>query len=235
MASDVEEMIENDIKKGLIPCTIILTYGTTNTCGFDQIIEYKDIVKKYKLWLHIDAAYAGPSLILPEYNNKAKEIEEIATSYNFNGSKWFLCGFDSAFLFVRDKNLLISVYAATGDYLSESHDNFYSPEFKDWEVHLGRKFRSLRIWMVIKYFGINGIKQYLIQTIKMANKLRTALKNINKVILPVETDLGLVCFRLNNDSQTMELAKILLDKENYNCINISDGFDGWQYSNLPCL
>jgi len=69
--------------------------------------------------------------------------------------------------------------------------------------------------MVIKYFGVNGIKQYLSQTIKMANKLRNALKDIHQVVLPVETDLGLVCFRLNDNSKTIELENILLEKENY--------------------
>ena len=126
--------MKEDVEKGLIPCGVMLNLGTTNTCGYDPVDEYKQVVAEYKVWLHVDAAYAGPAMLLPAeitqedgkvirnhmgaFSTK-KALLEVATSFNFNGSKWFLCGFDSAFLFCRDKELLIQAQSMTGDYMQQ--------------------------------------------------------------------------------------------------------------------
>ena len=133
----------------MVPCAVQLNHGTTNTSSTDPIGDFEGLVAKYDLWLHVDAAYAGASWILPEYQSTVKDIQRVATSFNFNGSKWFLCGFDSGFLFIRDRMKQVYAFQAGGDYLApDANSGIYDPEFKDWAIPLGRRFRSLRIWMV---------------------------------------------------------------------------------------
>ena len=190
----VVKAIEEDQKKGLVPCAVLLNYGSTNTCGFDQLADFEGFAQEYNLWLHVDAAYAGASLVLPEFKLESLCLQRVATSFNFNGSKWFLCGFDSAFLFVRDQELLKNTYAATGDYLDHEHNNhIYNPDFKDWSIPLGRRFRALRIWMVLNYYGVTGIQHFLRQAINQANWLRREVDLSEHFEHVVNTSLSLVC------------------------------------------
>jgi len=196
---DVGPVIEEDIKNGLIPAGIILNYGTTNTCGYDAISDFQALKEQHNLWIHLDAAYAGPSLILPErQGTTGKEILETCTSFNFNGSKWFMAGFDSAFLFVAERRLLTSAMSATGGFMSKTEaTSLYAPEFKDWGLPLGRRNRALRIWMVMSHFGVEGLQEFLRNAIFCADALRVALATKPDVFrLPVQTDLGLVVFQL---------------------------------------
>lgn len=200
-ANQVSLAMEEDRKKGLIPCGLQLNYGSTNTCGYDDIKSFQGFSRKEQIWIHVDAAYAGASLILPQFKERSLLIQELANSFNFNGSKWFLCGFDSAFLYIRDRRLFKEVFSASGAYLDtvESEET-YNPEFKDWAIPLGRRFRSLRIWMVIEYFGLKGLQNYLQNTIDQGNWLREQVKASQRFELPVKTDLGLVCFKLKAPS-----------------------------------
>jgi len=210
-ASTVEDAIAEDTKIGRIPCAVILNYGTTNTCGYDPLATgYAELVEKHNIWLHVDAAYAGPSLILPEFQEKiSKPLRDIATSFNFNGSKWFLCGFDSAFLYCRDKKLLIQTNAITGDYMHQVEEDdgsnitdpakVYAPEFKDWSIPLGRRFRALRVYMVLSHFGLSGMQKFIRQGVASGDYLRDAFaKHPDKFKFPVKNDLGLVCFQVVN-------------------------------------
>lgn len=229
-ASTVTTAIEDDMKIGRIPCAVVLNYGTTNTCGYDPVGEYKELVEKYKIWLHVDAAYAGPSMILPEFQEKiAKPLTEIATSFNFNGSKWFLSGFDSAFLYCRDKKLLIQTNSITGDYMhqvkeddgSDIHNpaKVYAPEFKDWSIPLGRRFRALRIYMVLFHFGVKGMQKFLRNGIALGDHMRSKLSEHPQHFgFPIKGDLGLICFQVLNKEKkpdkerTIGLAEYLRSK-----------------------
>jgi glutamate/tyrosine decarboxylase-like PLP-dependent enzyme len=196
----VRSAMKTDRENGLTPCAVILNYGSTNTSGYDDLISFRGLCELENVWVHVDAAYAGASLILPEYKERALLIQEIATSFNFNGSKWLLCGFDSAFLFIRDRKLLKSVYAASADYLTEANDeDIFNPEFKDWAIPLGRRFRALRIWMVLASFGVKGLQQYLRGNIAQANWFRQMIENSSVLKHLVRTEFGLVCFHLNTE------------------------------------
>ncbi|MFW7379159.1 MAG: pyridoxal-dependent decarboxylase [Oligoflexus sp.] len=201
-AAQVQEAMSQDRRNGLTPCLVQLNFGSTNTCGYDDLDSFVDFAEKEDVWLHVDAAYAGASLILAQFKERALTLEKIASSFNFNGSKWFLCGFDSAFLFVRERRLLKDVFAASGDYLDKvDAEAFYNPELKDWAVPLGRRFRSLRIWMVIEYFGVQGMQSFIQSAIDQADWLRQQIRQSKDFELPVTTDLGLVCFQLQSEPQ----------------------------------
>lgn len=211
-ARDVEPYIKQDKADGLIPCLVFLTYGSTNTCGFDDIGSFERLATQENLWIHVDAAYAGASLILPEFKKEALAIQETATSFNFNGSKWFLSGFDSAFLFVKDRQWFKNTFAADGAYLASTEgEGVYNPEFRDWAVPLGRRFRSLRIWMVLEYFGTDSLQEFLRGAIHQADWLRQKIDQAPQFEHVFETNLGLVCFRLSQplENKTADFVEAL--------------------------
>ena len=213
-AEQVKAQMDVDRKNGLIPCYVQLNYGTTNTCGYDDMNSFNGFAEQEEIWLHVDAAYAGASLILPKYKEQSQQIQAIANSFNFNGSKWFLCGFDSAFLFVRDRNRLKDVFSATDEYMINVDDEqVYNPEFKDWSVPLGRRFRSLRIWMVLQYFGLSGMRNFLEIAINQADWLRLQIDRDNSFEQVVTTDLGLVCFRPTDGKSVSNLIASLQSED----------------------
>ncbi|CAK9070628.1 Aromatic-L-amino-acid decarboxylase (AADC) (DOPA decarboxylase) (DDC) [Durusdinium trenchii] len=210
--SDVKEAMEKDRAAGLKPVALVLTYGSTNTSGTDDIAAFKDFAQEDDLWIHVDAAYAGAAWSLDEFKKDSQAVSEVVTSVNMNGSKWFLCGFDSAFLWVRDRQLLLDVFSASGVYMADAGElSIYNPEFKDWSVPLGRRFRALRIWMVFEYFGTSGIRSYIQQAIDQANWLRERIEEEPKGLFeqPVTTKFGLVCVRCPSDEATLGLASRL--------------------------
>jgi glutamate/tyrosine decarboxylase-like PLP-dependent enzyme len=209
-AAQVRQAMDRDRANGLVPCCLQLNYGTTNTCGYDDLDSFAGFAEEQGVWVHVDAAYAGPSLSLQQFKSRSLLIQKLATSFNFNGSKWFLCGFDSAFLFVRDRRLFKDVFSATDDYMvSAAEEATYNPEFKDWAVPLGRRFRSLRIWMVLQYFGVSGIHEFLQEGIRQGDWLRETIDRSDEFELIAKTDLGLVCFALKDASQMERYLKCL--------------------------
>lgn len=211
--SDVKEAMEKDRAAGLRPVALVLTYGSTNTSGTDDIAAFKDLAKEEDLWIHVDAAYAGAAWALDEFRKDSQAVSDVVTSVNMNGSKWFLCGFDSAFLWVRDRNLLLDVFSASGVFMAEvGETSIYNPEFKDWSVPLGRRFRALRIWMVFEYFGTSGVRSYIQQAIDQASWLRSKIEESPLFEQPVQTKFGLVCVRsVKGEETTQQLAKHLSD------------------------
>jgi len=209
--SDVQDAIEKDRAAGLQPLALILTYGSTNTSGTDDVASFKQLAEEEKLWVHVDAAYAGAAWALEEFRKDAQAVSDVVTSVNMNGSKWFLCGFDSAFLWVRDRKLLLDVFSASDAFMADvEHTSIYNPEFKDWSVPLGRRFRSLRIWMVFEYFGTNGLCSYIRDAIDQASYLRERIEESPHYEQPVNTKYGLVCVRsTKGEEATKSLANHL--------------------------
>ena len=206
----LREAIEEDRKRGLVPCWVQLNYGSTNTSGSDDIDSWELDSSWDDIWIHVDAAYGGAALILHEYAEQSRKIQEVADSFNINGSKWLLCGFDSAFFFVKDRQRLIDCYSATGDYLDSSvPDTPYTPQFKDWNIPLGRKFRALRIWLVLSYFGQTGLRSFLEQSIQQSDQLRSWIDESDGFEQTVSTHLGLVCFHPIKRDRTLELVEYL--------------------------
>lgn len=214
-AQQISDAMEADRKQGLTPCFVQLNFGSTNTCGYDDLESFNGFREKHDVWLHVDAAYAGPALILPEFKQAADALFRAATSFNFNGSKWLLCGFDSAFLFIRDRNLLTRVFSASDNYMAQTgQESAYNPEFKDWAIPLGRRFRALRIWMVLTYFGASGLRQFLRSGIEYANWFRQQIEASEHFRHTQRTDLGLVCLSLTDEVKNRHLIKSISEALN---------------------
>mmetsp|Transcript_17634 Transcript_17634/g.37750 ORF Transcript_17634/g.37750 Transcript_17634/m.37750 type:complete len:494 (+) Transcript_17634:835-2316(+) len=207
-AEDVQSAIQEDKANGLVPTVLFLTYGTTNTCSFDRPADFESIAREENLWVHVDAAYAGPAWMLPEFKKDSEAVGRIATSVNVGGAKWFLCGFDSCFLWVRDRRFLTDVHSATDIFMAPGNDDIYSPEFKDWSIPLGRRFRALRIWMVIEYFGTDGIKAFLRRALDQADFLRGKIAEHPAYEVAIDSGLGLVCVRFANENSTERVGDL---------------------------
>ena len=190
----LEKEINNDIIKKNVPLAIISTFGTTGTVSFDPINKISEIANKYKIWHHIDAAYAGSVLFLEEYQKHIKKIH-LADSFVFNPHKWMLTNFDCSLYYVKDKNKLIKTLEINPEYLKSSEKKINN--YKDWNLQLGRRFRALKLWFVIKSYGIEGIKKYLRNHLKLAEYLFKKIEKNEDFEITCMKNINMINFRLN--------------------------------------
>lgn len=149
--------VEEDKKKGYIPCCVVATLGTTGTVAIDPLKEIGEICSKHDIWLHVDAALAGTALILPEYRWMT-EGKEYIDSFVFNPHKWMFTNFDCSAYFVRDADMLIKTFEILPEYL-KTRTRGQVNDYRDWGVPLGRRFRALKLWFVIRSFGLSGLRE----------------------------------------------------------------------------
>jgi aromatic-L-amino-acid decarboxylase len=192
--SELEARIQEDLDAGLKPCAIVAAIGTTSTVAVDPLEEIAAICKKYKIWLHVDAAFAGTALLLPEYRWMIKGIEQ-ADSFVFNPHKWMFTNFDCSVYLVKDAGLLIKTFEILPEYLKTKTRGAVN-DYRDWGVPLGRRFRALKLWFVIRSFGLEGIREKLRSHIQMNLNFVQALVQIEALHLPLEPFLNFCCFRL---------------------------------------
>ena len=192
--SELEARIKEDLDAGLKPCAVVAAIGTTGTVAVDPLEEIAQICKKYGVWLHVDAAYAGTALLLPEYRWMIKGIEQ-ADSFVFNPHKWMFTNFDCSVYLVKDAGLLIKTFEILPEYLKTKTRGEVN-DYRDWGVPLGRRFRALKLWFVIRSFGLEGIREKLRSHIQMNKSFARALEDIKELHLPLEPFLNFCCFRL---------------------------------------
>lgn len=191
--AELEAAIREDLDKGFLPCAVIATLGTTGTTAFDPLPEIGRICKTYGLWLHVDAAYAGTAFLLPEFRPLAAGLD-LADSYVFNPHKWMLTHFDCSAFFVRDPDHLVNVMSVLPDYLrTKSHGRVNN--YSDWSIQLGRRFRALKLWWVIRSFGVNGLRDIIRNHIRLAELAESELKTWPSVDWMAPRTLNLLCFR----------------------------------------
>jgi len=189
----LESAIREDLGKGFLPCAVIATLGTTGTTAFDPLPEIGRICKTYGLWLHVDAAYAGTAFLLPEFRSLAAGLD-LADSYVFNPHKWMLTHFDCSAFFVRDPAHLVNVMSVLPDYLrTKAHGRVNN--YSDWSIQLGRRFRALKLWWVIRSFGVDGLREIVRNHIRLAELAESELKTWPSVDWMAPRTLNLLCFR----------------------------------------
>ncbi|MCF8380565.1 MAG: aspartate aminotransferase family protein [Bacteroidales bacterium] len=213
----LEEALKCDIMEGLIPCFVVSAVGSTGTVAIDPIDEIGDICNRYKVWHHVDAAYAGTATILEENRHIIKGLEK-ADSYVFNPHKWMFTNFDCSAYFVKDKEALIRTFEILPEYLKTNSDSQVN-NYRDWGIQLGRRFRSLKLWFVIRSMGVNGIKEKISNHIHWAKELAEWVKADENFVLHEPQNLACVCFRLKNKKKLdidefNSIGKILIDRIN---------------------
>jgi len=215
LPEELERMIQTDKDQGLKPCCVMATSGTTSSSAVDPIAEIGEICRRHNLWLHIDAAYAGTAAVLPEKRWVLKGVEH-ADSFVFNPHKWMLTNFDCSAYFVKDPEALVRTFEIHPEYLKTGVDAEVK-NFRDWGIALGRRFRALKLWFVLRYYGVEGIQEMVREHIRLAQffKCQVEASEIFELMAPVP--LSLVCFRLNDgrgEDELDKINKILLEKVN---------------------
>ncbi|KAK9281335.1 hypothetical protein L1049_004234 [Liquidambar formosana] len=164
----LSEVISHDISIGLIPYFLCATVGTTSSTGLDPLLALGKISKSNGMWFHVDAAYAGSACICPEYRHHIDGVEQ-ADSFNMNAHKWLLTNFDCSALWVKEKSALIQSLSTNPEFLKNkaSEENMVV-DYKDWQIPLGRRFRSLKLWMVLRLYGLENLQSYIRNHIKLA-------------------------------------------------------------------
>ena len=155
----LEKQIEKDIADGNLPCCVIAAIGTTGTVAIDPLKPIADICERYKIWLHIDAAYAGSALLLPEYRWMIEGMEK-ADSFVFNPHKWLFTNFDCSAYFIKDPDSLIRTFEVLPEYLKTGTRGLVN-DYRDWGIPLGRRFRALKLWFVLRSYGLEGLREKL--------------------------------------------------------------------------
>ncbi len=215
--SELEAAIQKDLEAGHFPLCVISTIGTTSSTAIDPIEAIGRLCKKYGCWHHIDASYAGTALLLPEFRWMSNGIE-LADSYVFNPHKWMFTHFDCSAYFVKDKQALINTFSILPEYLKTPEDLLVN-NYRDWGIPLGRRFRALKLWFVIRSYGLSGLQQKIRQHIQYGQWLKDEIAATPCFELMSPVPLNLVCFRIKpegiNDETMLEQINIsLLSKLN---------------------
>lgn len=199
----LEEAIQQDLENGFIPCAVVAAVGTTGTLAIDPVRAIGVICQKYDLWLHIDAAYAGTALLLPEYHYMIEGIEQ-ADSFVFNPHKWMFTNFDCTLYMVKDKKSLTKTFEILPEYLKTSTRGQVN-DYRDWGVPLGRRFRALKLWFVIRDFGIEGIQKRLREHIGYTRWLTSQIEDSSDFSITMPTQLNIVCFRFEPENKSPDM------------------------------
>lgn len=192
---ELEKHIKSDLAAGKRPCSVVAAIGTTGTVAVDPLKEIADICKKHKIWLHVDAAFAGSALLLPQYRWMIEGIEQ-ADSFVFNPHKWLFTNFDSSVYFVKSAEHLIKTFEILPEYLRTSTRGQVN-DYRDWGVPLGRRFRALKLWFVIRSFGLKGLRDRIQAHIDLNEYFCSELVKIDGIQLALEPFLNFSCFRFN--------------------------------------
>jgi aromatic-L-amino-acid decarboxylase len=194
LAEKLADAIEEDIENGFIPICVIPTIGTTSTSSIDPIDAIADVCEKYGVWLHIDTAYAGPAAIIPEKRDLFNGWER-ADSIVVNPHKWLFTPFDLSVLYCRDLNVLKQAFSLVAEYLKTS-DEATVKNGMDYGIQLGRRFRALKLWFVIRYFGREGLEARLREHCRLAELFASWVEASHDFEMMAPVPFALVCFRL---------------------------------------
>ncbi|MFB0565217.1 MAG: aspartate aminotransferase family protein [Candidatus Aminicenantaceae bacterium] len=211
----LEEAVIQDKKRGLHPACVVATLGTTSSTAIDPLQAVGRICRSHGLWLHVDAAFAGTAAMLPEKEAMLDGAEYI-DSFVFNPHKWMFTNFDCSVYFVKDPGALIRTFEIHPEYLKTGLDDQVK-NFRDWGIQLGRRFRALKLWFVIRSYGVEGLQNMVREHIRLAQIFKRWIEEHGHFELMAPVNLSLVCFRLNDGRKEDELDKLnrkLLDSLN---------------------
>jgi aromatic-L-amino-acid decarboxylase len=197
-------LIGEDVAAGRSPAFVCATVGTTSSLAIDPLPEIGPICRDVGAWLHVDAAMAGTAAICPEFRSIHEGLE-YADSYVFNPHKWMLTNFDCCAFFVRDRSALVSALTITPEYLRNPASATGGViDYRDWQIQLGRRFRALKLWFVIRSYGVSGLQEMVRRHVALAEEFASWIQADDAFELAAPPRLNLVCFRhRSGDAATM--------------------------------
>ena len=211
----LEEALARDREAGLVPACVVATVGTTSSGAIDPLRPIGEICRKHGAWLHVDAAWAGTAALLPD-KRWILDGAELADSFVFNPHKWMVTNFDCSAYFVRDPGALVRTFEIHPEYLKTGVDAKVK-NYRDWGIQLGRRFRALKLWFVVRSYGVEGLQAMVREHLRLAALVRDWVEGDPRFELLAPVELGLVCFRLNDgrdEAALNELNRRLLERIN---------------------
>lgn len=201
LRSKVEELQE----KGLQPYYLTVTLGTTNTCTVDDLASIAEVAKDYPdIWIHCDAAHAGAALVLPEFQYLSSQMAFV-DSFDMNMHKWLLANFDASCLYVQKRRDLTDALSITPAYLKNQFtDSGLVTDYRDWQIPLGRRFRSLKIWFVIRTWGVEGLQQHIRHHLKLGELFADLVRSrsdIFSIVAPPQFALTVITIKPTRGDQ----------------------------------
>ena len=214
---ELEKAIADDKANGIIPMCVVATIGTTSTTSVDPVDEISKICKNENIWLHVDAAYAGVTSMLPEMKKYFKGIEN-ADSIVSNPHKWLFVPIDFSVLFIQKPDVLKRAFSLVPEYLKTNEDSQVE-NFMDFGIQLGRRFRSLKLWFVIRYFGVEGLQERIREHIRIAHQFAKWIDQSEDFEKLAPTPFSTVCFRakpknINDEEKINEFNERLINEIN---------------------
>ncbi|XP_018787163.1 PREDICTED: alpha-methyldopa hypersensitive protein-like [Bactrocera latifrons] len=210
--TQLAKAVKEDLAKGLIPAICIATMGATDTCSYDDIVSLATVCEEHNIWLHVDAAYAGCVLALDEYAHLRQGLDRV-DSLNYNPHKTLPINFECSAMWLRDSHKIVESFTVKRMYLQHKYEGVTDiPEFRHWQIPLGRRFRALKVWITFRTLGAEGLREYIRLRIRLAERFEQYVLADSRFELFAKRSMGLVCFRVkdSNDLST-ELLKRLTD------------------------
>jgi aromatic-L-amino-acid decarboxylase len=212
---ELRRAVEQDVAAGVVPLCAIPTIGTTGSTAIDPLAPIASLCRERGIWLHVDAAYAGSALVLPEMRWMIEGIEH-ADSFVFNPHKWMFTNFDCSAYFVRDPDALIRTFEILPEYLKTQVRERVN-NYRDWGIQLGRRFRALKLWFVIRNFGVRGLQERIRAHLALAQSFVRLVNNAKDFELLAPVPLAAVCFRFHppgsDDMETLNALNMRLMEE----------------------
>jgi aromatic-L-amino-acid decarboxylase len=189
------QQINADRRAGLTPCFVCATVGTTSSNAIDPLPEIGRICRENGLWFHVDAAMSGTAALCPEFRHTHAGVE-LADSYAFNPHKWMFTNFDCDCFYVADRKALIQTLSILPEFLrNQATESGAVIDYRDWQIPLGRRFRALKLWFVIRHYGIEGLQHHVRRHVELAQRFAGWVKADSRFELAAPAPLNLVCFR----------------------------------------
>jgi aromatic-L-amino-acid decarboxylase len=214
---ELEKAVKEDRQNGWLPFCCVATVGTTSTTSIDPVRKIGEICNKEKMWLHIDAAYGGTAAIIPEMKNILDGIE-LADSIVVNPHKWMFTPIDISAFYTKKPEVLKRAFSLVAEYL-KTNDDSEAENLMDYGIQLGRRFRSLKLWFVIRYFGVDGIVNILREHLRLAKLFAEWIDAHPKFEKMAQVNFGVVCFRfhpadINDENELNQLNETLMNNVN---------------------
>ena len=193
---DLARKIGADRQAGKIPCFVAATVGTTSSNAMDPLPATGELCRKHNLWFHIDGAMSGTAAVCPEFRHLQAGGVELADSYCFNPHKWMFTNFDCDCFFVADRAALIKTLSILPEYLrNQATESGAVIDYRDWQIPLGRRFRALKLWFVIRHYGVEGLRHHIRRHVELAQQFAAWVEEDEQFELMAPAPLNLVCFR----------------------------------------
>ncbi|CAM0948450.1 unnamed protein product [Alopecurus aequalis] len=195
--TELRASMQADVDAGLVPLFLCATVGTTQTTAVDPIGELCAVAARHGVWVHVDAAYAGSALVCPEFRHLTDGVES-ADSFSMNAHKWLLANNDCCAMWVKEPRALVAALGTEDEYIlrdvgSEQHDVV---DYKDWSMTLTRRFRALKLWLVLRCYGTDGLREHIRSHLRMAEALEKMVRADARFEVVTHRRFALVCFRL---------------------------------------